>query len=589
MSTKLKVGIFFGGPSREREISFKGGKTAYGHLDKSLYEPVLIFVDSLGNFIEVDPSLIEAESIKDFYPSKNLNNGFRVYIEALGELNETQLYKLIYKIGKQIKVEKLSEKIDIAMPVMHGPYAEDGSIQGLLEWYGIPYVGASILSSAIGISKNYQNQLLHQSNGQKKKTRVISRKEWESADKSALFSELTKTIGFPIVVKAPHQGSSIGVGIVRKRSMEEFSKRMSQCFFDTSIAQKDWVKLSTRQKKNILEKMQSLDEGIGFPVVMNGEEIAHPTALLKALNAHLKVNENADLSSSFAEDYVLIEEFIEGQEFSIGIIQDEDFNTYALPPTEIYGGIETFDFKSKYQSNVTKKRIPIDTHFDNLIKIEKECIKAFNDLGQSVVCRIDGFLTADNKVIFHDPNTIPGMSPSSLIFKQMAEIGLNICQSINYLIRQSIFQRIRDGKNTHKLRVILAKIDANMALAKQKEKKKMAIVFGENEEEYLIAQQKYNQLSTSEGYEPTCVCAAKNGNYYLIPLKLMFKSGILEFGQSIGAPKHPFIQHLIEKSESLRSVYASEVNFDVKRIEESDLHKSFDHLFSASSESIVHA
>jgi D-alanine-D-alanine ligase len=587
MSTKLKVGIFFGGPSREREISFRGGKTAFEHLDKSLYQPVLIFVDSLGNFIEINSENIYSESIKDFYPSKNLNNGFRVYIEALGDLNETQLYKLIYKIGKQIKVDKLSEKIDVAFPVMHGPYAEDGSIQGLFEWYGIPYVGPSVLGSAIGINKPFQNELLHKSNGQKKKTRVISRKEWVTADRSALFGELTKSIGFPIVIKAPHQGSSIGVGIVRKRSMEEFSKRMSQCFFDTSINKKDWVKLTTRQKKNILEKLQSLNEGIGCPVVLNGQEIAHPTDLLKALNDHLKENEEAFLSSAYAEDFVLIEEFIEGQEFSMGIIQDEDFNVFALPPTEIYGEIESFDFKSKYQSNVTKKRIPIDTHFNNLIKIEKEGIKAFKDLGQNIICRIDGFLTADDKVIFHDPNTLPGMSPTSLIFKQLAEVGLNISQSINYFIRQSVFQRIRDGKKTHKLRNLLARIDENMTLAKKMEKKKMAIVFGENEEEYMIAQQKYNELSASEMFDPTCVCSAKNGNYYIIPITLMFKSGIVEFGQAIGAPKNTFVQQLIDKTEKLRNIYAGEVNFDVKKIEEADLHKTFDHLFSASTESIV--
>ncbi|MFT7434698.1 MAG: D-alanine-D-alanine ligase [Psychromonas sp.] len=582
MSTKLKVGIFFGGPSREREISFKGGKTAYTHLDKSLYEPVLIFVDSIGNFIEIRPEFIDADLIKDFYPSKNLNNGFRVYIEALGALNETQLYKLIYKIGKHIKGDKLKEHMDIAFPIMHGPYAEDGSIQGLLEWYGIPYVGPSILGSAIGINKPFQNHLLAKSNGQQKKTRVISREEWENANKSSLFSELTKSIGFPLVVKAPHQGSSIGVGIVRKRSMEEFSKKMFQCFFDTIIYQKDWVKLTARQKKNILEKMQSLGEGIGFPVVLNGEEVSHPNKLLKALNAYLKTNSEAILSSTNSEDYVLIEEFIEGQEFSMGLIQDDSFQVFALPPTEIYGDIETYDFKSKYQSNVTKKRIPIETNFENLAKIEKEAITAFYDLGQNVVCRIDGFLTKEDQVIFHDPNTIPGMSPSSLIFKQMAEIGLNVSQSINYLIRQSLNQRIRDGKNTHHFKGILSKIDESMASSKLRKRKKVALIFGENEEEYLAIQTKYNQLAASEDSVATCFCAAKNGNHYLIPITLMYKSGILEFGSAIGAPKHAFIQKLIDKTEALRTFYAGDVNFKVEKIEENQLQLTFDELISGS-------
>ncbi len=586
MSTKLKVGILFGGPSREREISFRGGKTAFEHIDKSLYEPVLIFIDSLGNFIEINPELIYADSIKDIYPSKNLNNGYRVYIESLGDLNETQLYKLIYKIGKQIKPEKLSERIDIAFPVMHGPYAEDGSIQGLLDWLGVPYVGPNMLASAIGIDKPFQNEILKKSNGQKKKSKVILRAEWESADRSALFSSLTKELGFPLVVKAPHQGSSIGVGIVRKRSMEDFSKKMDQCFFNQIIQAKDWIKLTKRQKKNYLDKILDLSEGIGFPVVINNKKLCHPTELLEALDTELANKKQTKIISANAEEYVLIEEFIEGQEFSMGLIQDDNYNVFALPPTEIYGEIESFDFKSKYQSNITKKRIPIDTHIENLQKVEREGIQAFKDLGMNVVVRIDGFITAKDEIIFHDPNTLPGMSPTSLIFKQMAEIGLDITDSINYLIRQSIIQRKLEGKRHFSYCQLLEKIDSNMLLSSKKERKKIAVVFGENEEEYLTAQQKYNELSASEDYVPTCVCQAKNGNHYIIPINLMFKANIMDFGKAIATGQHPFVKSLIEKTADIRRKYAGEVNFEVSKIEEAKLLSSFDFIYSCSKEEL---
>ena len=576
MTDKLKIGLFFGGPSREREISFRGGKTAYEHIDKSIFEPVLIFVDSLGNFIEIAPEILYYDSIRDFYPSKNLNKGYRIYIESLGELNDTQLYKLIYKIGKQIKPEKLKETIDIAFPVMHGPYAEDGSIQGLFDWYGIPYVGPNLLGSSIGINKPYQNQLLAKSNGQKKVSMVISRAEWEKADRSELFSSIIKSAGFPFVIKAPHQGSSIGVGIVKKRSLEEFTKRMHQCLFDVVLTAKEWSKLTRRQKKNYLEKMLSINEGIAFPVVANDTVINHPADMLKWLDAYLKTASEVTISSVNAEDYVLIEEFIEGQEFSIGLIQDNEFNTFALPPTEIYGEIETFDFKSKYQSNVTKKRIPIDTSMENLQKVEAEAVKAFNDLGMNVICRIDGFVTPQNQVIFHDPNTLPGMSPTSLIFKQMAEIGLNITNAINYLIRQSLQQRKREGKNTFAISQLIRKLDDLMTLNRKKIKTSVAIIFGENENEYLLAQQRYNELAASEDVIPTCICAAKNGNFYTIPLNLMYKVDILDFGQSIGKPKHPFVQSLIDKTAGFREQYAGNVNFDVAKITEDEIERNFD-------------
>ncbi len=204
MSQKIKVGIFFGGPSREREISFKGGKTAFENLDKSIFEPVLIFVDSHGNFIQVEKEMLYETGIRDFFPSKNLNRGYSLYIESLGELNETQIYKLIHKIGKQIKPTELSSLIDFAFIIMHGPHAEDGFIKGLLEWYGVPYLGPGVIGSAVGIDKYLQNELIALANGQQKKTVKIDKAKWLAGDKRLIFNEITDAVGFPMVIKAPH-------------------------------------------------------------------------------------------------------------------------------------------------------------------------------------------------------------------------------------------------------------------------------------------------------------------------------------------------------------------------------------------------
>lgn len=587
MSNKLKVGIFFGGPSREREISFRGGKTAFEHIDKSLFEPIPIFVDSLGNFIEMESKYLYEESIRDFYPSKNLNNGYRVYIESLGNLNDTQLYKLIYKIGKQIKTEKLAEKIDFAFNVLHGPYGEDGGIQGLLEWLRIPYMGPGLLGSAIGIEKSFQNMLLNVGTGQKKKSVTISKKQWVNADKSELFSEMISEIGFPLVVKAPHQGSSIGVAIVKKRSLEEFTKCMQQCYFELIILKKDWSKLTRRQKKNLIDKMASLNEGIGFPVQIKSETVFHPANLLRKLDDHFKENDQAILTSSNGEDYVVIEEFIEGTEFSMGVIQDDDFNTFALPPTEIYAEGGNFDYKSKYQTNTTKKRIPIDTSLENLYKVEQNILTGFKFTGMSVISRIDGFITPKNEIILHDPNTVPGMSPTSLIFKQMVEVGINITQSITYLIRQSIIQRRKEGKGRAANINLLKKLDNAMVNSRESSKKSVAILFGENTEDYEQARSKYTKMAASEEYDPTCICAAKNGKCYIIPISRMFKADIMEFGQSIAQGPHPFIAELTEKVKHIRERYAGDVNFNVLKIDREALSSTYDKIYDVASEKFL--
>lgn len=563
-----------------------GGRTAYEHIDRRYFEPVPIFVDSIGNFIKVEPETLYEPDIRSFYPSRNQNNGFKVYIESLGPLRDTQLYKLIYKIGSQIKIEELRDYIDFAFVVMHGPYAEDGNIQGLMEWLNIPYMGPGILGSGVGIDKPVQNKLMELATGQTKKYKTISKDLWENADKSKVFSELIQELGFPLVVKAPHQGSSIGVAIVKKRSLEEFSKGMSQCFFETKISKKDWSKLTNRQKKNLMEKMSNLDEGIGFPVVIEDDTIYHPAELLKYLDKYLINKDFAIISSTNAEDYVLIEEFISGQEFSVGVIQDDSGKAYALPPAEVYGEIQTFDFKSKYKSSVSKKRIPVETSNHNLEVIHEKILKAFEITGMSVISRIDGFITPEDEVLLHDPNTIPGMSPASFIFKQMAEVGFNITDSITYLIRQSVRERIRSGKNIKSLRDLLKAIDEMILVAKQNPRKKLAILFGENEKEYTIARKAFGQYGGHKEYEPVAICAAKNGGKYRIPLNLMFKPDIMEFGMSIGKPKHPFIQKNIDQVATIRDFYVGNVDFNVFKVSDDEFIRNYIAVYDCSKQNL---
>ena len=99
---KLRIGIFFGGTSREREISFAGGRTVYDNLNKSLFEPVPVFVDSFGNFCLLRWEYIYKGSIRDFYPPVDAippsPNGFQVYAEALGDLPSDQQQDLLCKI-----------------------------------------------------------------------------------------------------------------------------------------------------------------------------------------------------------------------------------------------------------------------------------------------------------------------------------------------------------------------------------------------------------------------------------------------------------------------------------------------------------
>jgi len=150
----MKIGIFFGGPSREREISFAGGRTVYDNLNKSLFEPVPIFIDSLHNFILLDWEYVYKGTIRDFYPPiSSINQSkhdYQIYIESIENLSEKELSEIIAKVGKKIEPKDFSQYFDFAFLALHGYFGEDGLIQGILEQQHIPYTGSGIRSSALG-------------------------------------------------------------------------------------------------------------------------------------------------------------------------------------------------------------------------------------------------------------------------------------------------------------------------------------------------------------------------------------------------------------------------------------------------------
>ncbi|WP_338871542.1 D-alanine--D-alanine ligase [Spirosoma sp. SC4-14] len=551
----MKVGIFFGGPAREREVSYAGGRTALANLDKGLFEPVLVFVDGRGHFRLVEPDFLDAPSLRDALPQDN--SGFSVYDESLDpDVLEATL--------PEIRPEHFRHYFDFAFLAMHGPDCEDGAIQGLLEWYKMPYTGPGLVGSAVGINKILQNELIALANGQQKKTATISRDAYERADKAQFFQSLIDHLGLPIVVKAPHQGSSIGVSIVREANLTQFCRSVEQCFFTMSIQPDGWSKLSEwsdlspDEKQELAQTMVSLDSGISFPVVIEqtGEIIRHPKDFVEKLDALTSSSTEfpITLASLNAEDEVLFEEFISGQEFSCGVIQDDDQMAIALPPTEIYN-VTSFDFESKYKLNTTKKRIPVDTTLENNRKIQLAVADVFTRLGINVYARIDGFLTADGRVLLHDPNTIPGMSPSSLIFKQMAEIGLNLANSLTYLIRQSLRERIRTGKDTFYLKQLLAGLDAQLANRKANPLPEHVISFGPNDDEFVAAKQQYNERAASGTVNPTLMYIKSKSESYEIPVHFLFKETIVELETALRQPRHPLLVETTERTAHITARY----------------------------------
>ncbi len=546
----FKVGIFFGGPAREREISFLGGKTTYTGLDRYLFEPIPVFIDGRGNFILLEPTLMESASIRDFYPPKAFVSSqkypFRVYEESLS-LSPEQEEAMIASVGKRLLPHEFKNYFDFAFLAVHGPQLEDGAIQGLLEWYGMPYYGSGLMGSGIGIDKIAQNELIQRTVGLNKRLFSFSKTEWDRFDKEVLFEQVKAQVGLPFVCKAPHQGSSIGVSFIKTDDVQAFEAGVLQSFFQKQVNPQAWISLSDEEKGAFLQQITNLDEGIAFPLFINEEKLCkHPAELWHELDIRFAEKlEPIVLSSIHSEDAVLFESFVKGQEFSCGVIQDFDGNPLALPPSEVIKDDEdiVFDFKTKYLTSVVRKGIPIRTSLENNEKVHAYVKETFRLFAFGACARIDGFLSPEGEVLLHDPNTLPGMSPSSFIFKQMAEIGLNVTDSLTYFIRFSLRERIRTGKFTGSYRKSLARLDASIRerTAHLENRPTKTITFEATDESFEIAKKLYNVLTASAEWRPLLEYKHPELGSLMLSAAYMAKPNVADLNVSLSEPLHPLI------------------------------------------------
>ncbi|MFM9951860.1 MAG: D-alanine--D-alanine ligase, partial [Saprospiraceae bacterium] len=383
---KIKVGIFFGGTSREREISFAGGRTVYDNLNKALYEPVPIFVDSLRNFILLDWQYIYKGSIRDFYPPVDMlppsPNNFQIYAESLGQLSAPTQEALIAKVGRKLHPSELSKLIDIAFLALHGEYGEDGQIQRELETLRIPYTGSGVSPSQLGMDKAVQKAMMPQYGFASPPIMVLDREVWKQANVEEMYNRAIQTVGFPIVIRPANQGSSIGVSIVEEEGgLEEFENAVNSAFFREIIPASEWTDRDAFERVEYVRLLTDIRDGLGFPMLVATPQeqkvIYHPEALLQYLDSTAETLQQEGgafmLESHDDESQVLIEAFIHGKEFSCIVIRKEDNSAVALPPTEIVKGSEVYDYRSKYLPGLSRKVTPIDLADSDINAIRAEC------------------------------------------------------------------------------------------------------------------------------------------------------------------------------------------------------------------------
>lgn len=583
--SKIKIGILFGGRSKEREISFAGGRTVYDNLNKSIFEAIPLFVDSFGNFVLLDWNFVYKGTIRDFYPPVEFipasNTDFQYYAENLGALDVKQQDELISKIGKKVELDELHQLIDFAFLALHGPYGEDGRLQGLLEYLQIPYSGSGVLPSAIGIDKSVQKQLMINAGFNSPKYFTIDRNDWLNGNIKGVWEKAKEEIGFPMVIKPANQGSSIGVSIFNHDNHHDFMASVEKAFFTKWLDCDSWKKLNDKEKIDFVRTLSDIREGIGMPIkinvslgsVENSVKIFYNQyELIAFLNDNQNKAEGFVLEALDGESTVIVEGFIEGKEFSCIVLEDTDDHdkVIALPPTEIRKGKELFDYRSKYLPGLSRKITPIDLPDAEINAIRKECERLFSELCFDVYARIDGFLSKDGKIFLNDPNTTSGMMPSSFFFHQAAEIGLTPSQFLTYIIRTSLSKRIKNSKGANVYERILNQLDAFLVDEKNAVSNKIpvAVILGGYSSERHISVESgrniFEKLASSEKYAPLPIFLTGKTDHHLmyqIPINVLLKDNADDIKDKIDHWKiHPVVKQIIQECKVITAKYGSPNN-----------------------------
>jgi len=204
---KIRVALLFGGKSTEHEVSLRSAKNVIDALDPEQFEPVLIGIDKQGVWHQSEPvKVITAPTLQQL---------------TTGTPSSTALSTL--------PTQPL-QGIDVVFPILHGPLGEDGTVQGLLRLAGIPFVGADVLGSAIGMDKDVMKRLLRDAGIPIAPFLVFRSHQQVTID----FDQVKKELGLPLFIKPANAGSSVGVS--KATTERQFNEALHKAFlYDEKI------------------------------------------------------------------------------------------------------------------------------------------------------------------------------------------------------------------------------------------------------------------------------------------------------------------------------------------------------------------
>jgi len=214
---RKRVGVVFGGRSSEHDVSVRSAASVVANLDRKRYESTAIYIDPDGRWIlpsrppDASTDAEAREYVRE--QARSFRRDSEVVMPARPAADDTLLVLSHGAAGSDNGADAASVRalhLDVAFPVLHGPYGEDGTIQGLFELANIPYVGAGVMASAVGMDKSVMKVLFGSRGLPVPPFVTITRLEWQ-ANRAAALKRVAGRFTFPVFVKPANLGSSVGI------------------------------------------------------------------------------------------------------------------------------------------------------------------------------------------------------------------------------------------------------------------------------------------------------------------------------------------------------------------------------------------
>ena len=375
---KIKVGVFFGGKSVEHEVSIITAIQAIENMDKNKYDIIPIYITK-------DNKMYCGNSIGDIAQYKNLDNLLKTSSQVtLSQMNDKVV---LLKCDKKFYENAVYDYIDIAFPIVHGTNVEDGTLQGYLKMFNLPYVGSDVVSSACGMDKYVCKCLLKDNNIPTLDCKCFSKKDYND-NSEGIINELENKFSYPVIVKPVNLGSSVGIQIAKNKEALQNAIEDAFCY----------------AKKVLVEK-----------AITN----------LREVNCSV-VGDYESAEASECEEPVKTDEIL-------------SFNDKYISGGKKSGG----KFGGSKSMNAGVLKLPAEISEDVRKTIQDLAVKTFHVLGCSGVIRIDFIIDNDTNTIYvNEVNTIPG----SLSFHLWKATNLNYTDLLDKLINLSL-KRNREEKD----------------------------------------------------------------------------------------------------------------------------------------------